>query len=597
MATTQAITIEIKAKADQAQRELKATENAVDKLSSTLKTAFAAGAIVAGVTKLVGYLKEAGKAAAEAEVGVAKLSAALLITGNATDGALENLQDFAAQMMELTVIDDDAAIGILQMGINMGLTTEEAKKATQQAIALSRAYGIDLNTAMLGVVNTMEGNQSTLSRYIPALKGIEDATERLAVLTKVSGEAWAVATGEVNTAYGAQQQLKNSIGELNEAIGAQVNEQLTPWRIAIKGVADELTAILTSAQTAVEASRAFESGTATAAQSALELQRQIDGMGAAMQRMKELGQGGATAALEQQLEILKKQQEYYQGIADREARALARKTENLSIGEQQEAQRIKDRDLAAEALKLENQRLAAMEEMAALAAADALKTLEYEAAKKQAVQDRANAEFETLVLIKQTAIENEEAIAASERARHDEKMAMIQTELAVFSGYAESIGQMFNNLIQIQMSGDEELSDRKKKNIIALFKMQKAANIAQITIDTAAAIIRLYKDLPLWAAIPATALVAGVGATQIGLAAAAQPPVMLAEGGIVMPRPGGTSAILGEAGQPEAVIPLDRMGGFGNITVNVYGSVGSQEDVAVWVYEGISRARQMGKVA
>lgn len=50
--------------------------------------------------------------------------------------------------------------------------------------------------------------------------------------------------------------------------------------------------------------------------------------------------------------------------------------------------------------------------------------------------------------------------------------------------------------------------------------------------------------------------------------------IKLAEGGIVMPRPGGTQAIIGEAGQAEAVIPLDRLGSFGggganvNITVN-----------------------------
>lgn len=46
----------------------------------------------------------------------------------------------------------------------------------------------------------------------------------------------------------------------------------------------------------------------------------------------------------------------------------------------------------------------------------------------------------------------------------------------------------------------------------------------------------------------------------------------LAEGGIVMPRPGGVIANLAEAGKPEAVIPLDRLGSMGgrpiNITVN-----------------------------
>jgi hypothetical protein len=47
----------------------------------------------------------------------------------------------------------------------------------------------------------------------------------------------------------------------------------------------------------------------------------------------------------------------------------------------------------------------------------------------------------------------------------------------------------------------------------------------------------------------------------------------LADGGIVMPRPGGVIAQLAEAGQPEAVIPLNRLGEFGggatyNVTVN-----------------------------
>ena len=48
----------------------------------------------------------------------------------------------------------------------------------------------------------------------------------------------------------------------------------------------------------------------------------------------------------------------------------------------------------------------------------------------------------------------------------------------------------------------------------------------------------------------------------------------LAKGGVIMPTPGGTLARIGEAGQAEAVIPLDRLGGMGggatyNVIVNV----------------------------
>jgi hypothetical protein len=55
----------------------------------------------------------------------------------------------------------------------------------------------------------------------------------------------------------------------------------------------------------------------------------------------------------------------------------------------------------------------------------------------------------------------------------------------------------------------------------------------------------------------------------------------LALGGIVMPRPGGVLANIAEAGQPEAVIPLDRMKGMGkpsvvnNYNITVSGGVGS----------------------
>ena len=54
----------------------------------------------------------------------------------------------------------------------------------------------------------------------------------------------------------------------------------------------------------------------------------------------------------------------------------------------------------------------------------------------------------------------------------------------------------------------------------------------------------------------------------------------LAEGGIVMPRPGGTLVNVGEAGQAEAVVPLNKAGGLGT-TVVINGNVGySAEELA-----------------
>lgn len=82
---------------------------------------------------------------------------------------------------------------------------------------------------------------------------------------------------------------------------------------------------------------------------------------------------------------------------------------------------------------------------------------------------------------------------------------------------------------------------------------------------------------------------------------------VFAEGGIVKPTPGGTRAIIGEAGQAEAVIPLSRsalaqygLGGHGGDIINVNvpnGSfVGTKEQFAQWVVRAIEDAKRSGSV-
>jgi hypothetical protein len=76
----------------------------------------------------------------------------------------------------------------------------------------------------------------------------------------------------------------------------------------------------------------------------------------------------------------------------------------------------------------------------------------------------------------------------------------------------------------------------------------------------------------------------------------------LADGGIVMPQPGGVLANIAEGGKAEAVIPLDRFDKFGqktevvyNITVN--GGVGSGPTIGKAIVDAIkSYERTSGAV-
>lgn len=71
----------------------------------------------------------------------------------------------------------------------------------------------------------------------------------------------------------------------------------------------------------------------------------------------------------------------------------------------------------------------------------------------------------------------------------------------------------------------------------------------------------------------------------------------LAAGGIVMPKPGGTMATIGEAGQAEAVIPLDRLGammsggggGGGGYVININGGLASSADIGRAVVDAIKK--------
>jgi len=77
----------------------------------------------------------------------------------------------------------------------------------------------------------------------------------------------------------------------------------------------------------------------------------------------------------------------------------------------------------------------------------------------------------------------------------------------------------------------------------------------------------------------------------------------MANGGIVLPTPGGTLAIIGEAGQGEAVIPLDRLDsmmgrGGGNISITVNAGMGADgQDIGRKIVDEIIRyERASGRV-
>jgi hypothetical protein len=106
------------------------------------------------------------------------------------------------------------------------------------------------------------------------------------------------------------------------------------------------------------------------------------------------------------------------------------------------------------------------------------------------------------------------------------------------------------------------LAEQNKK----WFKWYQGMAVAEIMVNTAVAIMRVFKDLPYPIALGASAMLAGLAGVQVAAVLAQEPPQELAEGGV---SPTGFSALSGvygrptymmaeKQGKPEAVVPLDK---------------------------------------
>lgn len=138
------------------------------------------------------------------------------------------------------------------------------------------------------------------------------------------------------------------------------------------------------------------------------------------------------------------------------------------------------------------------------------------------------------------------------------------------------------------------------------FENTKRQSIVQSLILGAQAILQGYATLGPIGGTIAAAVIGGVTAVQIGTIASQQftPSTALAEGGIVY-RP--TTALIGEGGEPEAVVPLSKANdfGFGNASreshiqtiVNVNAPVYTGEQLAEYVAVGIAMGQRTGRIA
>jgi hypothetical protein len=129
----------------------------------------------------------------------------------------------------------------MQMAAAQGITADKMEEATKGAIGLSKAFGINSRRAILGISNAMQGQFTTLQRYIPELRTAETEAEKMAIVQEKMAAGFEVAKAEADNGYGAMQQLNNAVGDYKETLGQSIAEGMKPFTEWLTRIVSEAT--------------------------------------------------------------------------------------------------------------------------------------------------------------------------------------------------------------------------------------------------------------------------------------------------------------------------------------------------------------------
>lgn len=211
------LAIIIKAK-DQASGVLSHVGKNTDGLSSKLKMGLGVAAV--GAAGAIGALAVAGigfvKAAAQEQASVARLEAAVRATGYAYEDAGVVFDDFIKKGEKLAFSDDVQRDALAILTTQTG-DYKEAQRRAAIAMDFSRGANIDLVTASKLLGKVTDENVNVLARYgIRATEGM-DATALLAeVQSRFAGQSETFA----GTAAGKWERFNIALDNIKESIGA-----------------------------------------------------------------------------------------------------------------------------------------------------------------------------------------------------------------------------------------------------------------------------------------------------------------------------------------------------------------------------------------
>lgn len=264
---TRAVDILIRAK-DQTQAAFVSAGAGLKGLADTafsLKGALVGALGGLGIAKV---LKDSLTGYAEAEQAQSQLAEALKLTGRYSRAAMDDLNDFAGQVMAVTTMDDDAVTSLAAFGAALGkLSGDSLKQATIAAIGWSKVMRTDAQTAMQLLVRVVEGgNTAAFTRYGVVLDATMTKQQQIDAIVRRGIQSFSLARAETDTLAGSFERFRNDVGNLGESIGAElapaVMSLLRSFHAALPTIGGGLAVFVEASKTFAQAVKETVSGVA-----------------------------------------------------------------------------------------------------------------------------------------------------------------------------------------------------------------------------------------------------------------------------------------------------------------------------------------------
>lgn len=164
------------------------------------------------------------KAAEESRAAENQLNLAIKNTGSESKITTADMQKLAASMQAAGIAEGDAFTKTAALGLQMGISADNIKGATQAAYGLAKAYNTDADSAIKLISAGLQGNYDMLGRLNPAIKNAGTEAEKAAVFQKMLADGYAFARSEGEQFTGTMDKIKNDFGDITEELGGTITQ-------------------------------------------------------------------------------------------------------------------------------------------------------------------------------------------------------------------------------------------------------------------------------------------------------------------------------------------------------------------------------------